>query len=101
MAVATSAATGAIAENTAAMTINGGVARELGVLTGEGLRGNFTRMEGSAITLANRLGLMNTVFSPLGLAIGGAAAAIGIMSAAAIQGYLEEQELNRAIVATG
>jgi hypothetical protein len=71
LAASTEAATAATEENTAAMVLNGGVARELGVMIGELARGNYTRLEGSTITLANRTGFLSTalnaVLSPLGL----------------------------------
>lgn len=71
LAASTEAATVATEENTAAMVLNGGVARELGVMIGELARGNYTRLEGSTITLANRTGFLSTalnaVLSPLGL----------------------------------
>lgn len=71
MAASTTAATASLDANTAAMTINGGVARELGVLIGELARGNYTRLEGSTITLANRTGMLGKAFgfllSPLGM----------------------------------
>lgn len=74
------AASAALVEQNAAMTISGGVARELGVMIGELARGNYTRLEGSTITLANRTGLLSTalnaVLSPLGL-VAVAAAAVG------------------------
>jgi phage-related minor tail protein len=67
-------------EANAAMTISGGVARELGVMIGELARGNYTRLEGSTITLANRTGVLSTalsaILSPLGL-LAIAAAAVG------------------------
>lgn len=79
-AVSASAATAAVTEQTAALSISGGVARELGVMIGELARGNYTRLEGSTITLANRTGFLSTalnaVLSPLGL-VAIAAAALG------------------------
>lgn len=102
------AAAGAIAAttvatnvNTEAMTINAGVARELGVLVGEGVAGNFKRMEGSAIVLANRLNLMQAVFSGVGLSIIAAVAAGGLFVDWMIRGALESSALNKAIIATG
>jgi hypothetical protein len=81
--------------------ISGGVARELGVLTGEAMRGNFTRMEGSAITLANRMGLMQKVFSSTGLTIAGFAAAGALVVDWMVHGAMEASALNKEIIATG
>ena len=88
-------------ESNAAMTLSGGVARELGVMIGELLRGNYTRLEGSTITLANRSGLLgaalNALTSPIGVAIT-AAAALGY------EVYETEQhfeDMDRALLATG
>jgi hypothetical protein len=62
------------------MTLSGGVARELGMMIGELARGNYTRLEGSTITLANRTGVLSTalsaILSPIGL-LAIAAAAVG------------------------
>ncbi|KZC23547.1 hypothetical protein RHOFW104T7_13170 [Rhodanobacter thiooxydans] len=101
MAGGTEAATVAIAENTAAMAINGGVARELGVLTGEGLRGNWTRLEGSSITLANRMNLLQYAFSPVGLAALAATASIAGFAYEIFKGEQQSEEFNRALINTG
>lgn len=81
LAASTAAATTATEANTVAMQINGGVAREIGVLVGELARGNYTRLEGSTITLANRTGFLttalNALLSPLGL-LAIAVAAVGL-----------------------
>lgn len=98
---ATEAATAAITENTAAMAINGGVARELGVLTGEALRGNWTRLEGSSITLANRMNLLQYAFSPIGLAAIAAGAAVVGFGAEIIKGAEQSIEFNKALEQTG
>ena len=101
LAASTTAATVATEANTVAMTINGGVARELGVLMGELARGNYTRMEGSTVTLANRTGLLssalNFLISPLGLAAE-AAVALGV---AAYQASQDEDALRESIINTG
>jgi len=86
VAASTAASTVAVEANSAAMTINGTTARELGIITGELARGNFTRLEGSMITLANRAGLMSKVFSPLGLAVGAAAGAAALLVSAYAKG---------------
>ena len=101
LAASTVAATTATEANTVAMTINGGVARELGVLIGELARGNYTRMEGSTITLANRTGVLSSVLSalmsPLGLlTIGAGAAGVAVFEAA-----LDFDKMQGAVLATG
>lgn len=101
MAGGAEAATVAITENTAAMAINGGVARELGVLTGEGLRGNWTRLEGSSITLANRMNLLQYAFSPVGLAAIAATASIAGFAYEIFKGEQQSEEFNRALINTG
>lgn len=101
MSAAMEASTAATTENTAALAMNGGVAREVGVLIGELARGNYTRLEGSTITLANRTGLLTSAFefliSPLGIATE-AAAALGI---AAYQAAQDEEALRTAIINSG
>ncbi|MGH8158365.1 MAG: phage tail length tape measure family protein [Rhodanobacter sp.] len=100
-AAASEVATVALEENTAAMVVNGGVARELGVLLGEGLRGNFTRMEGSAVTLSNRLGLMSAIFSPLGLTIAAAGGAAVLFADEVMKGEEQSNAFNKALIETG
>lgn len=101
LATTAEAATAAIAEQNAALAINGGVAREIGVLFGELARGNYTRLEGSTITLANRTGFLSTALraltSPLGLAAG-AAAAFGYEI---YQGEQQSEEFNKTLISTG
>ncbi|MET0332548.1 MAG: phage tail length tape measure family protein, partial [Dyella sp.] len=78
-----------------------GARRELGVLIGELLQGNFRNFEGSITTLANRTGLLELAFTPLGAVIGGAAAAVALMGFAAVKGAEEQDALNKAIISTG
>lgn len=101
MAASTTAATASIDANTAAMTINGGVARELGVLIGELARGNYTRLEGSTITLANRTGILSRVFSPLGVGIMGAAGAALYLGDQFLKAQETADAFNRALLVTG
>jgi hypothetical protein len=98
---ATDAATAATDANTEAMVINGGVARELGVLTGEALRGNWTRLEGSTITLANRMDLLKYAFSGIGPYILGVVGAIAAVTAAAVAGAEEQAKFTAAVIMTG
>ncbi|MEV8518674.1 phage tail tape measure protein [Dyella marensis] len=78
-----------------------GVRREIGVMVGELARGNFSNLEGSLITLANRAGVLSAAFSPIGALVGAAVLAIGGLAAAAIAGSLEQDKLNASIIATG
>lgn len=71
MTATATAATAAMTEQAAALTLTGGVAREVGVMIGEVVRGNYTRLEGSTVTLMNRSGYLSTalnaLMSPLGM----------------------------------
>lgn len=104
-AAAAKATTASVEGQTAATAelgvVSAGVARELGVLTGEAIRGNFARMEGSVVTLANRLGLMQAVFTPTGLAIGGVAAAIAGFTYEAFKGAEQSDEFNKSLINSG
>ena len=97
---ATTAATAAVGANTEAMVINGGVAREMGVLIGEGARGNFARLEGSSITLANRLGLMQGLFTGTGAAAVGLAGGVAAAVYGFVEGEREAGALNTALIST-
>lgn len=80
---------------------NAGVVRELSVMFGEAMRGNWTRLEGSMTVLANRTGLLATLFTPLGALIGATAGAVGLLALAAHQGAEEQQKLSTALVMSG
>lgn len=97
----TAAATVATDANSAAMAVNGGVARELGVLIGELARGNYTRLEGSTITLANRTGILGRVFSPLGVSIMAVAGAALYLGDQFVKAMEETDAFNRALLSTG
>ncbi|MDE2426903.1 MAG: phage tail length tape measure family protein [Elusimicrobia bacterium] len=101
VAAATEAATVATTANTEAMVINGGVARELGVLTGEALRGNWTRLEGSSVTLANRMNLLQYAFSPLGLAIIGSIAGVYELASGYMEAADRSNQFNAALLTNG
>ncbi|PRC92679.1 phage tail length tape measure family protein [Solimicrobium silvestre] len=78
-----------------------GVTRELGVMAGEIARGNYARLEGSMMTLANRTGLLTMLLDPLVLgvaAVGGAFIAAGVL---AIKGAEEFNAINLALNNTG
>lgn len=79
--------------------------RELGVMLGELARGNLGALRGSSITLANRSGLIDQLFSLKGLAIGGT---IGAATAALIGLYKvyetaekESSAFNKSVILTG
>lgn len=86
MAASAATATEAVNANTAALTLNGGVAREVGVLIGELARGNYTRLEGSTITLANRTGVLSKALSFILSPAGAVAAALAGAAYAAVKG---------------
>jgi phage-related minor tail protein len=94
-------ATAGTEELTAAQTISGGVAREVGVLIGELARGNYHRLEGSTITLANRTGLLAQVFSPMGVAIMAAAGTVLFLGDQLLKAEEIANAFNRSILATG
>jgi hypothetical protein len=78
-----------------------GAKREFGVLIGELARGNFAALEGSAITLANRMNLLEKAFSATGLAVGIFVGVLAGLAVALIAGYEQEQKLNAALIVTG
>ncbi|EKC7217698.1 phage tail tape measure protein [Salmonella enterica] len=79
--------------------------RELGVLIGEIARGNFGALRGSGITLANRAGWIDKLFSARGLAVGGlvggVAAAVYGLGKAYLEGRKESEEFNKQLILTG
>lgn len=79
--------------------------RELGVLMGEVMRGNFGALRGSGITLANRAGWIDQLLSLRGLAIagmvGGIAAAVVGLGKAWYDGSKESEEFNKQLILTG
>lgn len=80
---------------------SGQAAREYGVLVGEMARGNYSRAEGSLITLSNRIGLMPKLLSPVGLAFIGIAAAVATLGEAYVKGAQESEEFSKALISTG
>ena len=104
-ATAAEATTIATDEQTAATgrlgVMTGAVAREMGVLAGEAARGNWTRLEGSTITLANRMNILQYAFSATGLAAIGAGALVYEFGKAVLEGERESEQFNKTLVATG
>lgn len=105
LAAEATVATGAIGRQAVATAqlgvINGGVAREMGVLFGEAVRGNWTRLEGSTVTLANRMNLLQYAFTPVGLAVGAVAAAVGVFAYQVVEAQKVDAEFNAALLSTG
>ncbi|EDN3470154.1 phage tail tape measure protein [Salmonella enterica] len=79
--------------------------RELGVLIGELARGNFGQLRGSGITLANRAGWIDKLFTLRGLGIagviGGIGAAVYALGKAWYEGSQEAVEFNKQLILTG
>ena len=104
-ATAAEATTVATNEQTAATgrlgVMTGAVAREMGVLAGEAARGNWTRLEGSTITLANRMDLLQYAFSATGLAAIGAGALVYEFGKAVLDGERQSEQFNKTLIATG
>ncbi|EJF2226888.1 phage tail tape measure protein [Salmonella enterica] len=79
--------------------------RELGVLAGELARGNFGALRGSGITLANRAGWIDKLFTLRGLGIagviGGISAAVYALGKAWYEGSQEAVEFNKQLILTG
>lgn len=94
------------AKSTHALGLKSAMARrEIGVLIGELARGNFGALRGSSITLANRAGWIDKLFSARGLAVGGlvggVAAAVYGLSKAYLEGQKESEEFNKQLILTG
>jgi lambda family phage tail tape measure protein len=79
--------------------------RELGVLMGEVMRGNFGALRGSGITLANRAGWIDQLMTLRGLGmagmVGGIATAVVGLGKAWYDGSKESEEFNKQLILTG
>ncbi|NHB94450.1 hypothetical protein C5469_20855 [Photorhabdus cinerea] len=79
--------------------------KELGVMVGELARGNFGALRGSGITLANRSGLIDQLFSLRGLAIAGPIGAASVALYGLYKAYdvaeKESSAFNKAVILTG
>lgn len=83
-------------------SLNTSMARlELGRLVKDLATGQYGRLEQTGLTLASYSGLMSAAFSPAGVAIGATLATLGLLSAALIKNYEEEQKFNQELLATG
>jgi len=80
---------------------NSTVVRESLTLMREASVGNFTRMAGSASIMANAMGLMPVILSPVGLAIAAVAGATLGMVVAFEKGILEQEAMDNALIMTG
>ncbi|GAA0907718.1 phage tail tape measure protein [Rothia nasimurium] len=75
--------------------------REVGTLVSELARGNFGDFQRSLITLAGDTGIFSALLSPAAIGVGALALAIGGLAAISIAGYNDQQQLTKAIIATG
>lgn len=75
--------------------------REVGTLVSELARGNFGDFQRSLITLAGDTGIFSALLSPAAIGVGGLALAIGGLAAVSIAGYNDQQQITKAIIATG
>ncbi len=96
----------AAAKSTHALGLKSAMARrELGVLIGELARGNFGQLRGSGITLANRAGWIEKLFTLRGLGIAGVIGGIGTavyaLGKAWYEGSQEAVEFNKQLILTG
>jgi hypothetical protein len=78
-----------------------GVTRELVVMAREASRGNFSRMSGSAMILADRMGVLTKVINPVSLAILGTIGAVGAAVVASAVYEAEQQKLIATLVGVG
>jgi phage-related minor tail protein len=99
-ATAIDAETAALDENTAATVVNGSTAREATYMIDEIASGRFRRLGGSSVVLANRMGILSGLFTPLGISIAGTALAVGALGAAMVMGERDADALNAAMLAT-
>ncbi|MEM5384136.1 phage tail length tape measure family protein [Paraburkholderia phymatum] len=74
---------------------------ELVVLGHELLQGNFSRFGSSLMVMAEATDALSIAMSPLGVAIGVSAAAIGALAVAAYKGHQESEQLRNSLVLTG
>lgn len=78
-----------------------GARRELLVLGHELATGNFRRAAGSLLVLGERLDVMGAIMSPIGLLVGGVAAAFAVFAIGAIKGAEESRAFSNSLVLTG
>lgn len=78
-----------------------GARKELLALADSAQQGNWLNFGSSLIDLGEKMGVMTAVMSPVGLAIGGVAAGIGVVAMAAVEGAAEQSKMNEALTMTG
>lgn len=84
------------------MIASGGVFRELLVLIHESLiMGNWSRFGGSMMVLAERTGVSASIFTAMGVSVLGAAASVGALTAAMVEGEMQSTAFARAMSLTG
>lgn len=93
--------TKASSESASGAKVNALAMRESLVLVREAVRGNYTRMAGSASILAQSLGVMGALFSPIGIAVAGTAVALGALFVAAESGRREIEAMDNTLLITG
>jgi trimeric autotransporter adhesin len=98
---------GAAASATIAASAHAGFYREIVVLSDEVLRGNYSRIPGSILVMAERSGELNTIFSVLGGLVtgwpaifGAGAAALGVLAYSAESQQRQLLGLQTALAAT-
>lgn len=80
---------------------SGGATREYTALIDELASGRIRRVPGTLAVLSNRVGLMQMMFSGVGLAVTGAVGTLALFGMAAISGARQQAEFNDAIEASG
>ena len=78
-----------------------GAKRELMVLGHEAMTGNFSRMPGSFMVLAERMSMTEALMSPITLGLVAVGAATVGVVAAMVQGAHEQKAMNDALILTG
>ncbi|WP_272544512.1 phage tail length tape measure family protein [Burkholderia cepacia] len=75
--------------------------RELMVMAHEVVTGSWKNLGGSAMVFAEQIDLMHVALSPVGLAIGAVAAAVGTLAVGIYKGAQEVSTFNKSIQLTG
>lgn len=88
----------------AASRLEGGtsrVTRELIIMGHEAVTGNYKRLGGSLLVLAEYTNIAHLAFSGIGAAVLGGVAALGAFATAAISGALESEHFTKSLILTG
>jgi lambda family phage tail tape measure protein len=99
--VATEANTVATNANTVAKGMNSRVAYSASALISDAASGQFGRSKRELAALANETGLLSKLFTPVGVAIGATAAAVGLLGVAAYKAADAQTALEEAITRSG